>query len=80
MDQFTVLLSRKFKEAHDAFRGKRKMDQRTEEWLESMKRINVPRFPMNVAKYLQGFFSFYILCIEEHITIQTTVNSFPLIR
>ncbi|XP_068501313.1 mediator of RNA polymerase II transcription subunit 25-like isoform X2 [Phaseolus vulgaris] len=53
MDQFTVLLSRKFKEAHDAFRGKRKMDQRTEEWLESMKRINVPRFP-NVAKYLQG--------------------------
>ncbi|KAK7364062.1 hypothetical protein VNO80_12411 [Phaseolus coccineus] len=53
-DQFTVLLSRKFKEAHDAFRGKKRMDSRTEEWLESMKRTNVPRFPMNVAKHLQA--------------------------
>jgi len=40
MNEFTVLLSRKFKEAHNAFRGKRTMDPHTEEWVESMKRTN----------------------------------------
>lgn len=59
MDQFTVLLSRKFKEAHDAFRGKRIMDPSTEEWVESIKRTNNTRFPIN----LQGSFSFYVVCI-----------------
>ncbi|KOM54293.1 hypothetical protein LR48_Vigan10g018500 [Vigna angularis] len=57
MDQFTVLLSRKFKEAHDAFRGKRIMDPSTEEWIESMKRTNNTRFPINFANHCQAMVS-----------------------
>jgi len=65
MDQFTVLLSRKFREAHDAFRGKRAMDPRTtQEWVESMKRTNVTRFPINFANR-QGSLSLSILCAFE---------------